>query len=883
MANLHSINVFPADGIRTEWDFSFSGVSLDDNSGTTPYLYPEDVYAQELFTVGGIPQVVDRPGTLIGPTRFKVGGAPVVSGRQVRIFRKTEIRFPLVDYRDRQVVSERDLDLANRQAIFIAQETQDIANTSIVLDEEGNFDVNGRRIVNLVAGIDPGDAVNVSQLVRTIRVPYTEAPLAELPSAQIRAGKLLSFDSSGLPELALPSTDSATALRQDLGVPAGDGEGSDAVAYRTGTVTEALDSYASTLGTHTDSLTELLEVLDPSKGAAVVPYKGGTVAATLDSIQEALQVRDGMELVLHAKTDGTDQTAVVTAFFEQARTTGRRWYVPKGNIVINPTAPIAIHTSGKCDGRFLVPKANQTFWFDLGRPLPGVVLPHTEWGDLRRGYVDISASNAVGMNLFFNSTEIQIERIGSGGAAYMKQEMIRCPLPLGSVSTPLVNTYSDRTKLTVTGFVPSDPITVETLTVVLTGLSGSVEANRASIVVSRDNVDLISPMVHNLQPSGPRPVAYEVSYCADVRVRRPRCRGFNYAGLGYGILAGTTIGLVVEDALLEDCRHGFTGAYNVDALLERGTYSRVVDEHWGDRMVCNFVKVYAVPGSSAFEYAGNDIALHGCIAVGGRSLLGIRVDTPSLGGRVVIEDPVISTEGESGFYYVFGFSSPQGVLDPGFTYTNRPRLPDSVDISGVQIRTSTPTVYGVFLGMLYFPHTAWGKIRIAGTWALSGNVFIGAFAYKDSRYQLDRRPEIIVDGPFDFGTAGTAIYLSALDTVPDRAFDVTVLNMQRGSLRYSGYSCNNINVSGSGVGSITNDNPAAAPGGLYMYTGCRFTGGTVSPGFKNHLINVSVFTGSYSQFPVAADISLNQNVRAGSGVTGLPADIRNNIVAPLVT
>lgn len=123
-----TINFFPADGINTDWQFNFSGVNPDSVSGTTPYLYPADVKAQELYTDAlGVPHVIDRVGTLVQPNKFRITGAPVATGRTVKIYRQTEERYPLVDYRDRQTVSEADLDLQARQSLYIAQEVLDEA------------------------------------------------------------------------------------------------------------------------------------------------------------------------------------------------------------------------------------------------------------------------------------------------------------------------------------------------------------------------------------------------------------------------------------------------------------------------------------------------------------------------------------------------------------------------------------------------------------------------------------------------------------------------------------------------------------------------------------------------------------------------------------
>lgn len=212
-----------ADGVTRTWPFSFAGVNTGQVSGTTPYLYPADVKVQELYTdADGIKQVVQRDGVLASPNQLTIIGPPVISGREIRIYRETEVRFPLVDYRDLQSVSEHDLDLANRQAVFIAQETRDAASSNILQDSLGNYDAKMRRIVNLADGVAPTDAVNISQYRRTIRVPERDG-IFELPAAAERVDRMLTFDSVGQPVLRFPSAESAADLERRLALPGGAG------------------------------------------------------------------------------------------------------------------------------------------------------------------------------------------------------------------------------------------------------------------------------------------------------------------------------------------------------------------------------------------------------------------------------------------------------------------------------------------------------------------------------------------------------------------------------------------------------------------------------------------------------------------------------------
>lgn len=286
-----------ADGVTRSWPFSFAGVNGDRESGTTPYLYPEDVKVQELFTDSdGNRQTLQRTGVLNTPNQITIDGPPVIAGRQIRIYRETEIRFPLVDYRDLQSVSERDLDLATRQAVFLAQETRDAASANLLYDKQGHFDAMRRRIVNVADPIGSHDAVNLHTFQHAIRIPQIEQPLAELPAAIERANKVLGFDANGLPAVIFAAPGTGVAVEQMLRDPLDPRNGSSVVARSTivhTTIADLMRAYRPTLHQnylvrqYSDSVTGGTGMFkwDPSDCSADVsndPLRGLTVPLNSD-------------------------------------------------------------------------------------------------------------------------------------------------------------------------------------------------------------------------------------------------------------------------------------------------------------------------------------------------------------------------------------------------------------------------------------------------------------------------------------------------------------------------------------------------------------------------------------------------------------------------
>lgn len=331
-------NIFDTDGIRTDWAFSFAGASPESN--TQPYLFPEDVRALEMYTaVSGAPAVAER-SVRIDPLRPNVAivvGPAIAAGRRVRIYRKTEIRFPLVDYRDRQSVSEADLDLANRQAIFVAQETLDAARDNLLQDLHGNYDALGRRVVNVADGQDPTDAINLRQLRRSIRVGDMELPV--LPGASSRANKLLGFDSYGRPEAMLAASGSATELEQSLADAQDGTKGANKIGYR--------DLIAGTFpGTVADIIRALpvsvMRFIPQSEHAGI--YDGSSQKDYTQYIQRAIDsIAVGGELTFPAVT--LRHTGLVISTARNPKLTGAGWRTRLLNI--NSTGGHALWVKGE--------------------------------------------------------------------------------------------------------------------------------------------------------------------------------------------------------------------------------------------------------------------------------------------------------------------------------------------------------------------------------------------------------------------------------------------------------------------------------------------------------------------------------------------------------
>jgi hypothetical protein len=159
---------YPGDGSTVTWDFNFAGgyisqthvkVRVTSSDGT-------DSYPEFSWT---------------GPSTIQVTPA-VPTGAVLTIYRDTPKDKPIADFNDGAVVSEVNLDVNARQAVFVAAEARDIA-----------------------------DAGNIQAIV----VPERSGVSTTLPPAAGRAGKFIAFDGGGNP-YASSGTGADAGLRTDL-------------------------------------------------------------------------------------------------------------------------------------------------------------------------------------------------------------------------------------------------------------------------------------------------------------------------------------------------------------------------------------------------------------------------------------------------------------------------------------------------------------------------------------------------------------------------------------------------------------------------------------------------------------------------------------------
>lgn len=102
----------------------------------------------------------------------------------IEIRRFTSATERLVDFADGSILRAYDLNIAQIQTLHVAEEARDLTADTIGVNNDGNLDARGRKIVNVGDAVEPGDAVNLGQLQK-----WNESALNSAIKAEQQATK----------------------------------------------------------------------------------------------------------------------------------------------------------------------------------------------------------------------------------------------------------------------------------------------------------------------------------------------------------------------------------------------------------------------------------------------------------------------------------------------------------------------------------------------------------------------------------------------------------------------------------------------------------------------------------------------------------------------
>lgn len=86
--------------------------------------------------------------------------------QMIEIRRFTSAIDRLVDFADGSILRAYDLNISQIQTLHVAEEARDLTADTIGVNNDGDLDARGRRIVNVADGREPGDAITLGQVTR---------------------------------------------------------------------------------------------------------------------------------------------------------------------------------------------------------------------------------------------------------------------------------------------------------------------------------------------------------------------------------------------------------------------------------------------------------------------------------------------------------------------------------------------------------------------------------------------------------------------------------------------------------------------------------------------------------------------------------------------
>lgn len=234
--------------------------------------------------------------TFLSPTTIRTTltyGPPTWSYIEVRRVTSTTER--LVEFNDASILHANELNLSDLQVIHIAEEARNAATETIGVDNNGNLDARGRRIVNVADPVDLGDSVNIRWYQDQVDGTHADRVAAEAAKVAAQAARVASEAARDVSVSAANSTAdsaaaaSASASSASASATSASASSTTALQYR-----NEAESFKNTAGT---------SATNAGNSATAAAVSAAEAAASAASINDANLVhKTGNETVGGVKT-----------------------------------------------------------------------------------------------------------------------------------------------------------------------------------------------------------------------------------------------------------------------------------------------------------------------------------------------------------------------------------------------------------------------------------------------------------------------------------------------------------------------------------------------------------------------------------------------------
>ncbi|AKA61571.1 tail fibers protein [Enterobacter phage E-4] len=153
--NIKTVMTYPLDGSTTDFNIPFEYLARKFVRVTLIGVDRKELILNQDYRFA--------TKTTISTTRA-LGPADGYTLIEIRRFTSATDR--LVDFTDGSILRAYDLNISQVQTLHVAEEARDLTADTIGVNNDGNLDARGRRIVNVADAQDVGDAINLGQIQR---------------------------------------------------------------------------------------------------------------------------------------------------------------------------------------------------------------------------------------------------------------------------------------------------------------------------------------------------------------------------------------------------------------------------------------------------------------------------------------------------------------------------------------------------------------------------------------------------------------------------------------------------------------------------------------------------------------------------------------------
>lgn len=153
--NIKTVMTYPLDGSTTDFNIPFEYLARKFVRVTLIGVDRKELILNQDYRFA--------TKTTISTTRAL---GPADGYNLIEIRRYTSATERLVDFTDGSILRAYDLNISQVQTLHVAEEARDLTADTIGVNNDGDLDARGRRIVNVADAKDPGDVINLGQVRR---------------------------------------------------------------------------------------------------------------------------------------------------------------------------------------------------------------------------------------------------------------------------------------------------------------------------------------------------------------------------------------------------------------------------------------------------------------------------------------------------------------------------------------------------------------------------------------------------------------------------------------------------------------------------------------------------------------------------------------------